>query len=59
MVIAASLFIYFLNFYDLLYQNGEVIIDNNTLIALTLLIAESKPNEKEILTDLIMNFSVK
>lgn len=57
--IAASLFIYFLNFYDLLYQNGEVIIDNNTLTALTLLIAESKPNEKEILTDLIMNFLVK
>lgn len=57
--IAASLFIYFLNFYDLLYQNGEVIIDNNTLTALTLLIAESKPNEKEILIDLIMNFLVK
>lgn len=57
--IAASLFIYFLNFYDLLYQNGEVIIDNNSLTALTLLIAESKPNEEEILTDLIMNFLVK
>ena len=30
--------------------------DNNTLAALTLLIAESNPKEKEVLIDLIMNF---
>lgn len=54
--IAATLFIYFLNFYHLLYKNGEKIIDNNTLTALTLLIAESHPCEKQILVDLIVNF---
>lgn len=32
------------------------IIDNNTLAALTLLIAESNPKEKEVIIDLIMNF---
>lgn len=31
-------------------------IDNNTLTALTLLIAESNPKEKDIIIDLIMNF---
>lgn len=54
--IAATLFIYFLNFYGILYQNGVRIIDNNTLAALTLLIAESNPKEKEIIIDLVMNF---
>ena len=54
--IAATLFIYFLNFYDILYKNGEQTIDNNTLAALTLLIAESNPKEKEIMIDLVMNF---
>ena len=37
--IAATLFIYFLNFYRILYKNGKQVIDNNTLTALTLLIA--------------------
>ena len=54
--IAATLFIYFLNFYDILYKNGKQTIDNNTLAALTLLIAESNPKEKDVLIDLIMNF---
>lgn len=54
--IAATLFIYFLNFYDILYQNGKQTIDNNTLAALTLLIAESNPKEKEVIIDLVMNF---
>lgn len=54
--IAATLFIYFLNFYDILYKNGRQAIDNNTLTALTLLIAESNPKEKEIIIDLVMNF---
>ena len=38
--IAATLFIYFLNFYGILYKDGKQTIDNNTLAALTLLIAE-------------------
>ncbi len=54
--IAATLFIYFLNFYDILYKDGKQIIDNNTLTALTLLIAESNPKEKDIIIDLVMNF---
>ena len=54
--IAATLFIYFLNYYDILYKNGKQVIDNNTLTALTLLIAESNPKEKEVIIDLVMNF---
>ena len=54
--IAATLFIYFLNFYDILYKDGKQTIDNNALVALTLLIAESNPKEKEILIDLVINF---
>ncbi len=57
--IAATLFIYFLDYYKILYRNNKQIIDNNTLVALTLLIAESNPKEKEILVDLVMNFLVK
>ena len=54
--IAATLFIYFLDFYDILFKNGKQVIDNNTLAALTLLIAESNPKEKEVIIDLVMNF---
>ncbi len=54
--IAATLFIYFLNYYDILYKNGKQVIDNNTLAALTLLIAESNPKEKEVIIDLVTNF---
>ena len=54
--IAATLFIYFLNYYDILYKDNKQIIDNNTLTALTLLIAESNPKEKEVIIDLVMNF---
>lgn len=54
--VAATLFIYFLEFYNILYKNERQVIDNNTLVAITLLIAESNPKEKEILIDLIMNF---
>lgn len=54
--IAATLFIYFLEFYNILYNEKGQVIDNNTLVAITLLIAESNPKEKNILTDLVMNF---
>ena len=54
--IAATLFIYFLSFYGILYKDNNQVIDNNTLTALTLLIAESNPKEKEVIIDLIMNF---
>lgn len=54
--IAATLFIYFLDFYDILYINGKRVIDDNTLVAVTILIAQSNPKEKEVLIDLVMNF---
>lgn len=57
--IAATLFIYFLEFYNLLYTAEGQVIDNNTLVAITLLIAQSNPNEKDILIDLVMNFLKK
>ena len=56
--IAATLFIYFLEYYHILFKNNKRVIDNNTLVALTLLIAESNPKEKSIIIDLIMNFLI-
>lgn len=57
--IAATLFIYFLEYNNLLYKDNKRIIDNNTLVALTLLIAQSNPKEKDILIDLVMNFLIE
>ena len=54
--IGATLFIYFLNFYNILYSKNTQVIDNNTLVAITILIAQSNPKEKDILIDLVMNF---
>ena len=54
--IAATLFIYFLEFYNILYTENGQVIDNNTLVAMTILIAQSNPKEKDILIDLVMNF---
>ena len=54
--IGATLFIYFLEYYNLLYRDNRQVIDNNTLVAITLLIAQSNPKEKDILIDLVMNF---
>ena len=53
--IGATLFIYFLNYYDILYKDDKEIISNSSLVALTLLIAESNPDEKQLIIDLIMN----
>lgn len=54
--IAATIFIYFLIRYNKLMKDNEQIIDNNTLAAITILIAESNPKEKELMIDLITNF---
>ncbi len=56
--IAATLFIYFLQFYNMLYKDNKKVIDNNTLASLTILIAESNPEEKDILINLITNFLI-
>ena len=53
--IAASCFLYFLNKNNMLYQNNTPIIDNGTLFALTLLIAESKPEEMEIMKQIVVS----
>ena len=54
--IAASIFIYFLNQNNLLFRNGEKIISDSSLVASTLLLAESKPEEKEMMVKVVMNF---
>lgn len=53
--IAASCFLYFLNKNNMLYKNNLPIIDNGTLFALTLLIAESKPEEMEIMKQIVVS----
>lgn len=57
--IAVTLFIYFLSFYRILKIDNDQVIDNNTLTAITLLIAESSSKEKDIIIDLIMNFLIR
>ena len=54
--IAATIFIYFLNQNNLLFRNGEKIISDSSLVAITLLLAESKPEEKEMMVKVVMNF---
>lgn len=53
--IAASCFLYFLDKNNILYSNGIPIIDNATLFALTLLIAESNPNEMETIKNVVLS----
>lgn len=53
--IAASLFLEFLNKNNVLFKNGHKVISDGALVALTLMIAESRPEEKEIMTALVMN----
>ena len=54
--IAATLFLYLLNKNGVLFEDSEKIIDDFTLVAITIMIAESKPEEKETKIKLIMNF---
>ncbi|MBR1747423.1 MAG: virulence RhuM family protein [Clostridia bacterium] len=53
--IAATLFLEFLNKNKRLVKDGKLIISNNTLVAITLLTAESKPDEMEIIINVIMH----
>lgn len=54
--IAAALFVCFLKGNGILYRkNGSCIIDNNTLVALTLMIAASNPKERDVMMKVIMN----
>lgn len=54
--IAASIFLYFLDMNNLLYINGRKRIDDIALVAITILIAESKAEEREVIIALLMNF---
>ena len=54
--IAATMFLYFLDRNGILYdENGEKLLDDHTLVALTIMIAESRPEEKEMMISVIMN----
>lgn len=53
--IGAACFLYFLDKNGILYQNGAQILDNAALFALTVLIAESKPEEKETMKQIIIS----
>jgi prophage maintenance system killer protein len=54
--IAAGLFIYFLDKNNILYnQDGSKIIPDNALVAITIMIAESKTEEKDMMIKLIVN----
>lgn len=54
--IAATMFLYFLDRNNALFVNGEKTIDDSTLVAITIMIAESKPEEKDAMVSLVMNF---
>lgn len=54
--IAATMFLYFLDRNGALFVDGEKAMDDSTLVAVTIMIAESKPEEKEAMVALVMNF---
>ena len=53
--IAATMFLYFLDKNNALFYEGEKLIDDHTLVALTIMIAESRPEEKEMMMLLFYN----
>ena len=53
--IAASLFLEFLSRNNALFRDGQKIISDGALVAITLMIAESNPDEKDIMTAMVMN----
>ena len=53
--IAAAMFLYFLDKNGVLFVDGKKLIENHTLVALTIMIAESKPVEKDMMITVIMN----
>ena len=53
--IAATMFLYFLDKNGVLFDGDNKLIDDNTLVALTIMIAESRAEEKEMMISVIMN----
>lgn len=54
--IGVTIFLEFLNKNHHLFVNGKQIISNNTLVAITLMIAQSMQEEKETMVNLVMHF---
>ena len=54
--IGASIFLEFLNKNKHLIIDGKQIVSNSALVAITLMIAESRPEEKDVMVKLVMNF---
>ena len=57
--IGATIFLEFLNKNHHLIIDGKKIISDSALVAITLMIAESRPEEKETMVKLVMNFLSK
>ena len=53
--IAATMFLYFLDRNGVLFMDGKKLIDDHTLVALTIMIAESRPEEMEMMITVILN----
>ncbi|MBE5955935.1 MAG: Fic/DOC family protein [Lachnospiraceae bacterium] len=53
--IAATMFLYFLDRNHALFIDGRKRIEDFTLVALTIMIAESRPEEKEMMVSVVMN----
>ena len=53
--IAATMFLYFLDKNQALFVDGEKKMEDATLVALTIMIAESRPEEKEMMVSVVMN----
>ncbi len=53
--IAATMFLYFLDKNHALFEDGKKKIEDSTLVALTIMIAESRPEEKEMMISVVMN----
>lgn len=50
------MFLYFLDKNGILFSGGNKIINDYTLVAITIMVAESRPEEKDIMVKLVMNF---
>ncbi|BDU50956.1 virulence protein RhuM/Fic/DOC family protein [Haliovirga abyssi] len=54
--IAAAIFIYFMRINNIIYkEDGSKRIADNALVAITLMIAESRPQEKDIIVKVLVN----
>lgn len=53
--IAATMFLYFMDKNGALFIDGNKMIDDHTLVALTIMIAESRPEEMEMMITVVMN----